>query len=179
MASNGADRSAGALAAPGGSALDAPYRTFMSGFPTGVAVVTTVDGAGRPRGLTCTSLASVTVRPPHLLVCIDTRSGTLTGLERHGMFAVNLLHADGQPAAVAFASGDPDRFARVRWRPTDDYGLPWLVDAAAAVAQCAVTDVRRVGDHAVVLGAVRDVRFVDDRAPLLYGQRRYAAWDPR
>lgn len=176
MPTNSLDSGRSAVAAPDG--LDVPYRTFMSGFPTGVTVVTTVDAAARPRGLTCTSLTSVTVRPPSLLICLDTRSGTLAGLEHRGMFAVNLLHADGQAAAVAFASGDPDRFTRVRWRPTPDYGLPWLVNAAAAVAQCAVTDVRRIGDHAVVLGEVRAVMPVNDRAPLLYGQRHYATWDP-
>jgi flavin reductase (DIM6/NTAB) family NADH-FMN oxidoreductase RutF len=156
--------------------LDAPYRAFMSGFPSGVAVITTVDAAGLPRGMTCTSLTSVTIRPPTLLICVDVRSGTLAALANRGMFAVNLLHAEGRPAAVAFASGDEDRFARVRWRLSADFGLPWLVNAAGAVAQCAVTDMRTVGDHAVVLGEVRSIRSVGDRAPLLYGRRQYAAW---
>jgi flavin reductase (DIM6/NTAB) family NADH-FMN oxidoreductase RutF len=150
----------------------------MSGFPTGVAVITTVDASGLPRGMTCTSLTSVTVRPPTLLVCLDVHSGTLAALAHRGMFAVNLLHADAGPAAVAFASGDADRFARVRWRTSADFGLPWLVEAAGAVAQCVVTDVRIVGDHAVVFGEVRGVRSVDDRAPLLYGLRQYSAWVP-
>ena len=159
--------------------LDAPYRAFMSGFPSGVAVITTVDASGRPRGMTCTSLTSVTIQPPTLLICVDVRSGTLAALAHRGMFAVNLLHAEGRPAAVAFASTDNDRFARVRWRLSADFGLPWLVDAAGAVAQCAVTDMRTVGDHAVVFGEVRNIRSVDDRAPLLYGLRRYAAWAGR
>ena len=158
--------------------FDAPYRAFMSGFPSGVAVITTVDAAGLPRGMTCTSLTSVTTQPPTLLICIDVRSGTLAALAHRGMFAVNLLHAEGRPAAVTFASGDADRFTRVRWRPSPDFGLPWLEDAAGAVAQCAVTDVRMVGDHAVVFGEVRSIQSVDDRAPLLYGLRQYAAWAP-
>jgi flavin reductase (DIM6/NTAB) family NADH-FMN oxidoreductase RutF len=156
--------------------LDAPYREFMSGFPSGVAVITTLDASMRPRGMTCTSLTSVTVRPPTLLICLDVRSTTLASLMHRGMFAVNLLHVAGQPAAVAFASGDLDRFTRVRWQLSADFGLPWLVDAAAAVAQCAVSHLHTVGDHAVVFGEVRGIMFMDDRVPLLYGRRRYAAW---
>jgi flavin reductase (NADH) len=158
--------------------LDAPYRAFMSGFPSGVAVITTVDASGRPRGMTCTSLTSVTIQPPTLLICVDVRSATLAALAHRGMFAVNLLHAEGRSAAVTFAARDADRFTNVDWRLSADFGLPWLVTAAGAVAQCAMTDMRTVGDHAVVLGEVRGIRFVDDRAPLLYGLRQYATWAP-
>ena len=158
--------------------MDTSFRAFMSGFPSGVAVITTVDAAGVPRGMTCTSLTSVTMRPPTLLICLDVRSGTLAALGHRGMFAVNLLHAEGRPAAVAFASGHIDRFAHVPWGLSADFGLPWLVDAAGAVAQCAVTEMRIVGDHAVVFGEVRTIRFVEDRAPLLYGLRQYATWAP-
>jgi flavin reductase (DIM6/NTAB) family NADH-FMN oxidoreductase RutF len=159
-----------------GERLDGPFRAFMSGFPTGVAVVTSVDAGGAPWGTTCSSLVSVTMQPPTLLVCLDLRSATLAALTRREMFAVNLLHAGGRSAAVTFAARDPQRFARVRWRPTADFGLPWLVDAAGALAQCTVTQVRPVGDHAVVFGEVRAVGGEDGRAPLLYGRRRYAAW---
>jgi flavin reductase (DIM6/NTAB) family NADH-FMN oxidoreductase RutF len=163
-------------AAAVGERLDGLLRAFMSGFPTGVAVVTTVDATGAPRGTTCSSLVSVTMAPPTLLVCLDLRSATLAALVERGGFAVNLLHAGGRSTAEAFASRDPYRFARVRWRPTPDFGLPWLVEAAGALAQCVVTDVRPVGDHAVVFGEVRAVGGDTGQAPLLYGRRRYAAW---
>jgi flavin reductase (NADH) len=49
----------------------------MSSFPTGVSIVTAMDRHGHPRGATCSSLASVTLSPPTLLVCLREHGGTL------------------------------------------------------------------------------------------------------
>ncbi|GIJ27288.1 monooxygenase [Micromonospora qiuiae] len=152
-------------------------RTFMGGFPTGVVVVTSVDGQGEPWGLTCSSLLSVTLDPPTLLVSVKVGSRTLAAIEERGAFAVNLLHARGRGAAEVFAAGQPDRFRRVRWQPRGDEGLPWLVDDACGFAACALADVRVVGDHALVVGRVTDVQYTAD-TPLLYGLRQYSMWQP-
>jgi flavin reductase (DIM6/NTAB) family NADH-FMN oxidoreductase RutF len=151
------------------------YRTLMSCFPTGVAVVTTTDPDGRPKGLTCSSLSSVTLNPPTLLVCVTTTSPVLAAIQRRGSFAANLLHARGRQAASVFSSPVPDRFARIIWRPTVDFGLPWLIEDAFAIAECRLTRSVVVGDHTMVLGEVMAVRHTDD-VPLLYGKRRYSAW---
>lgn len=92
------------------------FRTFMSGFPSGVAIVTSLDDAGRPWGMTCSALCSVTVEPPTLLVGMRAESPTLKAVLRSGQFAVNLLHAEGRGTAELFASGDPDRFDATTWR---------------------------------------------------------------
>jgi len=148
------------------------YRGLMSAFPTGVAVVTAVGHAGRPHGLTCTSLTSVTLDPPTLLVCLDLRSGTLAAARHGGCFAVNLLHVRARRAAEVFASPTPDRFSQVAWRPSVRTGQPWLSDDAFAMAECVVADATVVGDHAVVFGEVVHVEQTPDR-PLLYGMRRF------
>ncbi|MFI7025203.1 flavin reductase family protein [Micromonospora sp. NPDC049900] len=152
-------------------------RTFMSGFPTGVAVVTSVDGEGAPWGLTCSSLMSVTLEPPTLLVSLKVGSRTLAAIEDRGRFAVNLLHARGQRAAEVFATGQADRFHQVVWQPRGDDRLPWLVEDACGFAACALSDVRVVGDHALVVGQVSDVQYTAD-TPLLYGLRQYSRWQP-
>jgi len=140
-------------------------------------VVTTIDRHGRPRGLTCSSLSSVTLDPPTLLVCIHARSGTLQALRGHGSFAVNLLHARGRRAAEVFSSPAAERFAEVSWRPSRLGGLPWLARDAFALAECVVTRMLRVGDHSVVLGEVTDIVHAADM-PLLYGMRQFSAWLP-
>jgi flavin reductase (DIM6/NTAB) family NADH-FMN oxidoreductase RutF len=148
------------------------FRGLMSRFPTGVCVVTTVDTAGCPRGLTCSSLSSVTLHPPTLLVCLSTGSRTLAALREHGYFAVNLLHSRAQRVAEVFSSPHPDRFSLVRWRASGSAGLPWLVDDAFAFADCRVCDMRIVGDHAVVFGRVTAISHHRD-VPLLYGLRQF------
>ena len=151
------------------------YRRLMSAFPTGVAVITAVGPAGRLHGLTCTSLTSVTLSPPTLLVCLDLRCGTLAAARHAGCFAVNLLHTRGQRAAEVFSSPTPDRFSHVTWRPSRRTRQPWLPDDAFAMAECVVVDASVVGDHAVVFGEVVHVEQSTD-VPLLYGLRRFSGW---
>lgn len=154
----------------------ASFRELMSAFPSGVAVVTTVDFDGSPHGLTCTSLCSVSAAPPMLLVCVHRASGSLDVLLRRGAFAVNLLHAQGRPAAEAFARSDVDRFDAVSWETILGSELPRLTADAHATAECTVVRWIEAGSHAVVLGMVDTVR-TDGRPPLMYGRRRYAQWD--
>jgi len=151
------------------------YRGLMGAFPTGVAVVTTVDRKGRPHGLTCTSLASATLAPPTLLVSLSVGSGTGIAVHHSGCFAVNLLHARAREAASVFGSPVPDRFGRVAWRFSPRVRQPWLFDDAFALAECVVVDTRLVGDHEVVFGEVVHVEQSVD-VPLLCGLRRFRAW---
>ena len=139
-------------------------------------MVTTVDGEGVPRGMTCTSVCSVGLEPPSLLVCLDNRSGTLRAVSDCGAFAVNLLHTRGRSAAELFTVACPDRFEQVAWEPTKRHGVPRLTEAAHAVAECRVLHMLPAGDHTVVVGAVEDVVTYDEVPPLLYGERRYAGW---
>ncbi|MFB9907873.1 flavin reductase family protein [Allokutzneria oryzae] len=151
------------------------FRDLMSAFPSGVAVVTALDAEGAPHGLTCTSLSSVAVDPPTLLVCLNLRSGTLDAVRARCGFAVNLLHSDGKRAAEVFSSATPDRFSQVRWERSRQVGAPLLVEDAFATAECVVGDVLVVADHAIVIGRVVDiVQRTDD--PLLYGFRRFSSW---
>ncbi|WP_251076470.1 flavin reductase family protein [Streptomyces sp. NBC_01525] len=151
------------------------FRSLMSGFATGVAVVTTLGPDGCPYGLTCTSLSSVTASPPILAVCLTTQGETLRALLDCGAFAVNLLHEQGQHAAEVFAKPVADRFAEVVWQPSPNAGLPRLAEDAFATAECQVTRVLEVGDHTMVLGMVTGVTQTP-ATPLLYGGRRFAVW---
>jgi len=160
---------------PAGACDADDYRALMSAFPTGVAVVTSMGIDGHPRGLTCSSLASVTVYPPTLLVCLNNRSGTLEGLTVSHRFGVNLLHTDARWVAKLFAEPVPDRFSRVAWAPSARGGTPRLVDDAFAFAECRVSQIFDVSDHAVVVGEVSDVSY-RAAVPLLYGMRRYSSW---
>ncbi|WP_316775266.1 flavin reductase family protein [Streptomyces sasae] len=151
------------------------YRSLMSSFPTGVAVITSSLENGKPQGLTCSSLTSVTLSPPTLLVCLEASSITLAVAARSGAFAVNLLHARAAGTARLFSTRNVDRFAQVRWQRTQHCGMPWLVDDVLAVAECELGDVQVVGTHAVVFGQVEAITLFDE-APLLYGRRRFASW---
>ncbi len=152
------------------------FRYLMAGFPTGVAVVTTIGAQGRPWGMTCSSLCSVSLDPPTLLVCLRDGSPTLDALVHRETFAVNLLHHGARRTAEAFASGAPDRFERVRWSAPADSGGPHLPGDSHVIADCRVSRTEPVNDHVVVFGEVLRVAVVAMGRPLLYGLRRYAEW---
>ncbi|CAM3365873.1 flavin reductase family protein [Kibdelosporangium persicum] len=151
------------------------YRRLMSCYPTGVAIVTAIDHSGAPCGMTCSSLTSVSVEPPTLLVSLRSASRTLDAVRRGGRFAVNLLHSGGRRAAWVFSRRVPDRFSQTMWRPSPGFGAPWLVDDAFAVAECLVTREIVVADHTIVLAEVVGVRQTE-ATPLVYGMRRFSAW---
>jgi len=159
--------------APLASAGD--YRELMSRFPTGVCIVTSTDACGRPHGLTCSSLSSVSVAPPTLLVCLKTGGPTLDALQARRRFAVNMLHSRARMAAAVFSAQVPCRFSRVRWRPSPSCALPWLDADSLGLAECCLIGEVSAGDHVVVLGEVLSVTLTGG-VPLLYGMRRYAAW---
>jgi flavin reductase (NADH) len=153
----------------------AQFRSLMAAHPAGVAIVTTTAPDGKPWGMTCSSLCSVTLQPPTLLVCMRTQSPTLAALLEVSAFAVNLLCDHAEPVAQLFASGAPDRFDRGEWVRHPESGMPHLMEDAHSVADCRVSRTLPVGDHVVVFGEVLRVSTLADApaSPLLYGTRRY------
>jgi flavin reductase (DIM6/NTAB) family NADH-FMN oxidoreductase RutF len=129
------------------------FLRIMSVFPTGVAVVTTVNIEGIPRGLTTNAFTSVSAEPPILLVCMELTSRTLPALRESRRFVVNFMGDDCEEICRVFASKAKDKFERVAWRPGLG-GVPVLHESAVAHAECAVRDDLAVGDHAVITGIV-------------------------
>jgi flavin reductase (DIM6/NTAB) family NADH-FMN oxidoreductase RutF len=147
----------------------------MTTYPAGVAIVTTAAPDGEPWGMTCSSICSVSLRPPTLLVCLRAESPTLAALLQVSVFAVNLLHDQAEPAAKLFASGAPDRFEKVEWVREPESGVPLLIEDAHTIADCRVSETLPVGDHVVVFGEVVRVAkpAIQPPSPLLYGMHQY------
>lgn len=158
------------------TAVPEGFRAMMRGFPSGVAVVTATDLEGRPWGMTCSSVCSVTLDPPTLLVCLRAASPTLAAILVRGEFAVNLLHDGAQATAELYASGDPDRFDRTGWQADPDAAGPHLPGDSHAIADCRVRSAEHVGDHVVIFGEAVRITRRPDCLPLLYGLRTYSRW---
>src|SRR5262245_65185484 len=80
------------------------FRRVLGHFASGVTVVTTWDAAGHPAGLTASSVASVSLDPPLVLVCVAHTAQSYQALQTHGRFAINILHLDHEQIARRFAS---------------------------------------------------------------------------
>jgi flavin reductase (DIM6/NTAB) family NADH-FMN oxidoreductase RutF len=143
----------------------ARFRQLLGAFATGVAVATARDAAGRPAGMTASAIASVSLEPPLLLLCVSRDSDFYGVLETADHFALNVLAADQEALSRRFAADAPNRFTNLSWRPHAT-GAP-LIDGVAAHIVCRRWAAHPAGDHTVFLGEVVDGS-VASRPPLLH-----------
>ncbi|MCP2260263.1 NADH-FMN oxidoreductase RutF, flavin reductase (DIM6/NTAB) family [Streptoalloteichus tenebrarius] len=152
------------------------FRQIFASLPTTVAVVTTIDGAGTPRGLTTNTVTAVSKEPPLLLVCLDEGSQTLRAVRESGVFVVNFLADSERELSQVFAGKGQDKFGRVRHVPSAAAGgAPVLAAHAIAHAECVVQREIGVGDHTILIGRL-EAGAVHDRVPLMYHRRAYSSW---
>lgn len=149
------------------------FFAIMSAFPTGVAIVTTLDERGEPKGLTTNAVCSVSAEPPLLLVCVDVGSRTLSALRHSGRFVVNFMSDGAAELCALFASKADDKFRDVRWEAGLG-GMPLLAHDALACAECSTEEELEAGDHVVLIGLVEGGRPPDpESVPILYYRRAY------
>lgn len=148
-------------------------RDALGCFATGVTIVTAMDHAGTPIGLTVNSLTSVSLDPPLLLVCIAHDAGTAPILSGADRFAVNVLQTGQQAESNRFAGKGEDRFAATDWS-VGEYGTPMIGDTLASF-ECARSAVHDAGDHFILVGHVLKAKFEPHGDPLLYFRGKYRA----
>jgi 3-hydroxy-9,10-secoandrosta-1,3,5(10)-triene-9,17-dione monooxygenase reductase component len=154
-----------------GSVDEVAFREAISHFATGVTVVTTMS-EGKPAGMTASAVASLSLDPVLLLVCINHKLPTHTAIEQSKRFVVNVLGEGQQDLALHFARPAPDKFADVTLKP--DYELPVLDDAIAFFV-CDVHERFAGGDHSIFTGLVRECGARPGRRPLLYFRSGFGA----
>jgi flavin reductase (DIM6/NTAB) family NADH-FMN oxidoreductase RutF len=151
---------------------ESEFRRIMGHFPSGVAVVTSRRDDGAPCGLTVSSLASLSLEPRLVLVCVENDADSRACIERAGAYAVNVLEeGKGEALARRFAAGArDDKFTGVAYHP-EQTGSPVLDDALAWM-DCRVAEVLPGGDHTVFIGEVLrgDAR---EGTPLVYYRGGY------
>src|SRR3954469_24599145 len=154
------------------------FRGAMRQLTGGVSVIT----AGRAKdisGMTVTSVSSLSVDPPTLIVSINRGASSWPLLQRYGCFGVNILTSDQIDIAERFAGKDglkgAERFAGAEWT-TRASGVPLLVGALAAI-ECGVEEIIERHSHAIVIGRVLDLQLSTRTAALAYWQGQYVAID--
>lgn len=154
------------------------FRSAMRRLAGGVSIIT----AGRGKdvsGMTVTSVSSLSVDPPALIVSINREASSWPLVKRYGFLGVNILTSDQIDIAERFTGKGglkgAARFTGADWT-TRASGVPLLVGALAAI-DCEVEDVVERHSHATVIGRVLDVAVSERSAALAYWQGRYVAID--
>jgi flavin reductase (DIM6/NTAB) family NADH-FMN oxidoreductase RutF len=154
----------------------AVFREVVGHFATGVAVIT-ARRDGRDFGLTASAVASLSLEPPMLLVCLNRASVTHGALTAAGAYGVNVLTDQQAEIAIRFAGTErKTKFAglRAHYGPL---GQPLLSDALARL-ECRVAETVTAGTHTVFLGTVAHAEATPG-SPLTYFRGRFGRFlDP-
>jgi flavin reductase (DIM6/NTAB) family NADH-FMN oxidoreductase RutF len=152
------------------------FRDTLGHYPTGVAVVTAVTADGRPAGMVVGTFSSVSLDPPLITFFPATDSRSFAYLRTAPAFCINVLAADQDQLCQRLASGGPDKFDGVDWRP-GPLGSP-ILGGVLSWLECTFEDVRRAGDHYIVLGRVQELAVERSSLPLLFFQGGYGRFSP-
>jgi flavin reductase (DIM6/NTAB) family NADH-FMN oxidoreductase RutF len=148
---------------------EARFRQAMGYFASGVSIITS-EHQGVLYGMTVSSFASLSLRPPLVLICIDKAVPSHDGIKQAGQFVVNILDKRQEHLSRRFATTADDKFKGVAWH-SGTLGLP-VLDRVLAVIECRLYTVFDGGDHTIYVGEVIDAS-IDEGTPLLYYRRGY------
>lgn len=153
------------------------FKHTLAHWASGVTVVTTrVDGL--PIGMTASSLTSVSLDPPQILICVARKLFTHQAIERSSVFAVNILGTEHLEWGMRFAGMIPelsDRFAGIETH-TAVTGAPLLPNVLGWL-DCRLRHAYDGGDHTIFVGEVVAAGASEERSPLLYFNRTWRQLD--
>ncbi|TMC98437.1 MAG: flavin reductase family protein [Chloroflexi bacterium] len=128
------------------------FRDVMARLAASVVVISARDGAGF-RGLTATSLVSISAEPPMVLVGLERLAATRDAVVEGKAFNVSALTRSQEFIAERFAGRAP----AVAWSDIPHHlganGIP-LIDGCAAWLECRLAQVHEAGDHDICVGEV-------------------------
>ena len=150
-------------------------RRCLGSFVTGVTVITALDEAGQPIGMTANSFNSVSLDPPIIVWSLRTSSSSFGAYSRASRFAVNILSEDQIDISNRFAKPGVDRFEGIATTPGID-GVP-LIDGCAAHLECRTEATYPGGDHLLFLGRVERIANRSSK-PLAFGAGKYMVVHP-
>lgn len=152
--------------------LPAQFRAAMRRLAASVAVVA-ARGENGPVGMAATSVTSLTIDPPAVLVCVNRATALHGLLVPTAPLSVNLLARDQQDVSAAFGGGVPqdERFRIGEWREGPD-GVPELIGAQANLG-CVIDAMLAYGTHSIVIARVLRATVSDAVTPLIYQDGAY------
>ena len=150
------------------------FRAAMRQLASGVCLITHGMGAGR-RGMAATSVSSLSIDPPTLIVCVSRGASIYPELALGNAFGVSILAADQQEIADRFAGrtgvNGAERFDEERWLIAPS-GVSLLADSVSAF-ECEVEAIVERHTHAIVIGRVKRVADRGGDGALVYWRGGY------
>lgn len=157
------------------------FRVAMRELAGAVSIISAGEGERRA-GFVATSVSSLSLDPPTLVVCVNRASSSWPVLREASSFGVNVLSASHRELAHRFAgrtgAEGAERYEGGSWAALST-GAPLLSDALAAF-DCSVEEIIERHSHAILIGRVEAVRRRGDCGALVYWRGDYdqLGWSP-
>jgi flavin reductase len=144
------------------------FKSGMRRLASGVSVIT-AEYLGQRGGLIATSVSSVSMAPPTLLVCVNETASSHDLIKGAGAFCVNVLGREAHEVAARFSTPAhrATRFETGSWT-TLETGAPALAGSLASF-DCRVSGEAKYGTHTIFFGEICVVKlWTENYDPLLY-----------
>jgi flavin reductase (DIM6/NTAB) family NADH-FMN oxidoreductase RutF len=150
--------------------IDEPtFKQAMSHFASGVTVITT-EHEGVSYGLTVASFASLSLRPPLVLICVENSVKSHEAIAAAGVFGVSILAEEQADISGRFASKLDDKFVDLSVQ-RGTLGVP-LIEGSICTLECRVKEKLPGGDHSIFVGEVVAAETAEGK-PLVYYRSGY------
>ena len=136
-----------------------------------VSVVSAKDSNGKLYAMTASSVTSLTVEPPAILVCVNKGASIHDVLVPGGALCINILSNDQQDISNLCSSKDIEskRFANDYWNTEE---TPFLRDAQSNIFS-QVDEVISYNSHSIVIAKVLAAQSADLFNGLIYADGGY------
>lgn len=147
------------------------FRKAMRNYVYSVSILSNVSENKEYHAITVSSVTSVSIDPPSILVCINKTAGIHDSIKLGSKYCINLLTKDHEELSNTCSSYEEEknRFASDVW---DISKIPFIKDAQANIF-CEVDQLIEYHTHTIVIGKVIEATNKDIINTLTYVDGSY------
>ena len=147
------------------------FRLAMRRYIYSVSIMSNKDDQDLLNAITVSSVTSISMDPPSLLICINKSARIHDTLKIGSQFCINLLNKDQEDLSNICSDEDSydERFKDKNW---DTKEIPFLTNAQANIF-CKVDKLTSYHTHTIVVGLVEDANHSDEISTLTYVDGKY------
>ena len=147
------------------------FRLAMRRYIYSVSIMSNKDDNGNSNAITVSSVTSISMDPPSLLICINKSSRIHDTLQIGSKFCINLLKKDQEGLSNICSDEESyeERFNNENW---DTEEIPFLSNAQANIF-CKVDKLTSYHTHTIVVGLVENANHINEISTLTYVDGKY------
>ena len=147
------------------------FRLAMRRYIYSVSIMSNKDEEGNLNAITVSSVTSISMEPPSLLICINKSSRIHESIQVGTKFCINLLNKDQRELSNICSDEDrhDQRFNDINW---NNDNIPFLENAQSNIF-CNVEKLTSFHTHTIVIGLVEDSKFKNTIDTLTYVDGEY------